>query len=117
MWVLRDSKTGMALNVSFTIEGLYWTANENGKLLMFENATLLRIVDVEKSLKRDQTVVDHVTIGSRDGTSLRKSNKVYVEKFVPTDQSTRRAQVAECVYVDKAYRLLTRLPTNNTFEA
>ena len=116
MWVLRDSKTHHALNVAFSKEGLDWTTNARGSLVCFENARLVRIVNVEKSLKNDQVVIDYVTIGSTDGNAPRPSNKVYRERFVPMNHSDSRAQIAEYVYVDKAYRLLSRLPMNNELE-
>lgn len=38
MYVLRDSKTGIALNTSYSEEGLRWTTNVRGRLICFKNA-------------------------------------------------------------------------------
>lgn len=117
MYVLRDARTQMALNVSFTPEGLSWTTDSSGRLVRFENGEMARVLNLKKSLEQNNIVFEALHISPTEG-ELRLSDKVYVEKFVPFDHQNRRNQVAECLNVDKAYRLLTRLPTNmSTYEA
>jgi hypothetical protein len=87
--VLRDKNTNKALNVSYSKEGLYWTMNKTGRLLYFEKALL--------------------KFGS--GTpyfsgTLTKSNKVYVERFVPRTFPNPVLNKIEAQWADKALRLL-----------
>lgn len=42
MWVLRDKKTGRALNTSYSEDGLRYSTSANGKLIYFKNARLAR---------------------------------------------------------------------------
>lgn len=107
VYVLRDKKTGTALNVSYSEDGLKWTTNATGKLLYYENARISTIVNLKRSLAENTTVISHVTITSNDGTAPRKSDKVYVERFVPTNQPAVKGQIAEYTWTDKAFRLLT----------
>lgn len=106
LYVLRDAKTGNALNVSYSEDGLKWTTNAAGKLLYYQNGMLAPKINVKKSTRNNELVFDYVTIVPRDGQTLRKSNRVYVEKFIPTDRNTLREQIAEYTWTDKAYRLL-----------
>lgn len=105
MLILRDKKTGNGLNVSHTEEGLTFTSNDLGKPIYYENGRFMKIIDVERSKKEGRKVVTNIVIDSSDGLPLRKSNRVYVEEFVPMDRPTLRGQIAECTWIDKAYRL------------
>lgn len=91
--VLRSTDTNEALNVSYSKEGLYWTANKTGKLLFFEKA-FLKFANGTPYFS---------------GT-LTKSNKVYVEKFVPRTFSNPKFHKSEVMWVDKALRLLYGQP-------
>lgn len=115
IYVLRDKKTGMALNASYTEDGLKWTTNNRGKLLYYENARLGSMINLKRSLEKGEPIVTNVYIESNDFSPLRKSNDVYVEQFVPTNQSTIKGQVAEYTWADKAYHLA--LLNAETFEA
>lgn len=114
LYVLRDKKTGTALNVSYSEDGLKWTTNATGRLLYYDNAHIVPIVDLKSSIKENRTVISHISINGY-GEVPRKSDKVYVEKFVPTNQPTLKGQIAEYTWVDKAFRLLTL--NAPTFEA
>lgn len=92
--VLRERKTGRALNVSYTEDGLKYTTSLGGKLLYFNDAWL-------KVLYRDN---QPYFVGVQG--DLEKSKLVYVEKFIPTNKSNLRDQIAEYTWTDKAYRLL-----------
>lgn len=105
MYVLRDRKTGVALNASYSEDGLKWTTNNRGKLLYYENAKLGSTVDLRRSLEKGETIITHISVMSNDHTPLRKSNDVYVEQFIPMNQSTIKGQVAEYTWADKAYHL------------
>jgi len=95
LFVLRDSRTHIALNVSHTEEGLYWTGDPHGRLICFKNARLEKVYDkTTKALKSVKIVGD-----------TRFSRKVYIEKFIPRDQLTRRGQIAEYTYTGKAFWL------------
>ncbi len=83
--VLRDKRTGAALNVSYSEYGLTWTTNKVGRLLYFTKAFL----------KNGKKVGD-----------LTKSPNVYVERFVPRDHNSTMSQVAEYTWVKKATHLL-----------
>ncbi len=94
MYVLRDVRTGQALNASFSIEGLYWSTDHSNRLLCFRNARLQPIYKNE--IKTNLRIVG----------DTRLSEKVYVEKFVPRNQTTLRGQLAEYTWMRKAYALL-----------
>ncbi|MCB0370625.1 hypothetical protein [Mesotoga prima] len=96
-YVLRDKATGIALNVSYTPEGLKWTMapNGSGKLIFFRKAHLIRHYN-KTTLQPTKVEI---------GGDVRPSNKVYVEKFIPTNQPTNRAQKAEYTWTDKAYKM------------
>lgn len=85
LMVLRDRRSGAALNVSYSEYGLTWTTNKVGKLLYYKKAFL--------------------TSGRKVG-NLEPSEDVYVEKFIPRDHSSVSAQVAEYTWVKKATHLL-----------
>lgn len=91
IYVLRELKTGTALNASYTEEGLYWTTNGTGKLLCFRNARIERVYDKNYNVTNVRIVGD-----------TRFSNKVYIEKFVPTDKPSKRGQMAEYTWTNKA---------------
>ena len=107
LYVLRDKATNTALNVSYTEDGLKWTTNVSGKLLYYQNGKFQRNINLSESLSKGEVVDTYVSIVSNDNKPLRTSNKVYVEKFVPTNQTTFKGQIAEYTWVDKAYHLLT----------
>lgn len=95
VYVLRNSRTHTALNSSYTPEGLYWTTNEDGKLLFFKNAR------IESVYNSDYTVTNLKIVGD-----TRPSDKVYIEKFVPDNRPTKQGQIAEYTWVAKAQQLL-----------
>lgn len=69
--------------------------NGSGKLIYFRKAQLQR--------HYSKTTMQPTKVSIVGDT--RPSNKVYVEKFVPTDQPTNRAQKAEYTWTSKAYRM------------
>lgn len=85
LWVLRRKSDGFALNVSYSPEGLKWTANKLGRALAYKRA--------------------FIKSGKITG-DLEPSKAVYIEKFVPRNQPTEQAQVVEFTWVDKAIRLI-----------
>ena len=93
-YVLRDSLTNKALNVSYTEDGLKWTTNATGKLIYFRNAKVQ--VNYDKN---------YLPVSTQFVGDTRPSNKVKVEKFIPTNHAFAKAQIAEYTWVDKAYRL------------
>jgi hypothetical protein len=99
IYVLRDAKTGTALNTSYTPEGLYWTSNASGKLICFRNAKLVRTYNAKYELTSVKIAGD-----------TRFSNKVYIEKFIPTDKPTKRGQIAEYTWTNKAVWLCAQSP-------
>lgn len=40
MMCLRDERTGRILGLSYTVDGLKWTANKTGRLLFYQNAKI-----------------------------------------------------------------------------
>jgi len=97
--VLRDRKSGKALNCSFTEEGLRWTVDKKSNLVYFKNARL------ETTQVGDKFI-------TRPVGDLTPSKKVVVEKFIPKDHTNSRGRVinslqaAELTFTDKALRLL-----------
>ena len=86
---------GRALNVSYSENGLKWTANKLGKLLYFENAFL-----VQKDGRP-----------SFQGKDLKRSKQVIVEEFVPRDHIFNSKiqiedQKAEYLWINKGLNLL-----------
>lgn len=98
LYVLRDSANGRALNVSFSVEGLHWTSNQSGRLLYFKKAKL------EREYNDAYEPIGVKIVGDKT-----PSTSYYVEKFVPTDKSTIKDQLAEYTAVDKGYRLLCQV--------
>lgn len=101
--VLRRKSDGLPLNVSYTIDGLRWTANSCGKLLFFRNAQLrTRVIDG----------IRQPYFHALDSKGFEKSNKVYVEHFVPKDHYRpdgtldSRKQVAEYSWGHKGLKML-----------
>jgi len=115
MYVLRDSKTNHAINVSFSPDGLLWTTNDSGRLICFENGRIAKTIDLKKSIESGEAKITSIWIGSTDFDIPRRSKKVYIERFIPREQTTARGKMAEYTSVNKAYRLL-RLNTG-VFEA
>lgn len=89
LYVLRSRKTGKALNVSYTREGLKWTTSNYGKLLFYTNAR------IERHKNRLEIVGD-----------LTPSDAVYIEEFIPLDNKNLKVQISEIQWTDKALRLL-----------
>ena len=86
---------GRALNVSYSEEGLKWTANKLGKLLYFEDAFL-----IQKDGKP-----------TFQGKNLKRSKNIFVEEFVPMDHKFNNKiliedQKAEFLWINKGIRLL-----------
>lgn len=77
--VLRDKKTGKALNVSYTEEGLKTTANKMGKYVYFNNVN--RLSDIPNG---------------------KKSNNVIVEKFIPREFKDPQLQKIETHWLETA---------------
>lgn len=86
--VLRRKRDNVALNVSFTVQGLKWTCNKLGRALMFRRA-----------------FVSQGRIVPAPNTKLELATDVYVEKFIPRNHETEEAQVAEYMWINKALRL------------
>ena len=84
--VLRRKKDRMALNVSYSLEGLHWTCNKLGRALFFKRAFV--------SLRK--------IIGD-----LAPSEEVYVERFNPSTPvgASKEFVGAECTWAIKALRL------------
>jgi len=104
MYVLRDRKTGRALNTSYSEDGLKWSTSANGKLIYYKNAIISR------EWIKDSTgewAVKSVNITG----DLTPNPDVYVEPFTPTNHSNIRQQIAEYTVVSKAYRLLYHIPS------
>lgn len=95
--VLRDRR-GKALNVSYSIDGLKWTANKFGKLLYYKNCYLGH---------------EEVSPGNWRPVfrgKMEKSPNVVVEKFVPRDHHNLGNQIAEYFWVQKAMKMLYHVP-------
>ena len=78
MFVLRRKRDNVALNVSYSRDGLKWTSNKLGRCLMFKRAFVRN--------GRIEPVGDY---GAQEATD------VYTERFVPSNHDTESAQVAE----------------------
>lgn len=85
IFVLRRRRDNVALNVSYSEDGLKMTTNKVGKLLYYKKAFL--------------------TSGKKVG-DLSPANDVYVEKFEPRNHASAAAQIAEYTWVKKATHLL-----------
>jgi len=101
LYVMRD-KFGKAINVSYTKEGLKWTADKNSKLLYYKNARL------------EHRLIDNIYYPKFAG-DLTPDPTMTVELFVPTDQYRGDqlflpAQLAEIKMVDRAMRMLYHVP-------
>lgn len=83
LMVLRRKSDKMALNVSYTEDGLKWTANKLGRALFYKRA--------------------FISQGKFIG-DLTPSNNVYVERFYPTSPSgaSKDYVAAECTWLTKA---------------
>lgn len=98
-WVLRDKVTGMALNSSFTKEGLKWSTDRLGRLIYYPKARLV----VDK--------IDGQQVVEIRG-DLTPSKRVYMELFKPKSQPSARAQVAEFQWSNKALKLMYYVQQN-----
>lgn len=99
MYVLRNAKTGQAINASYSEEGLKYTTLPNGKLVYFNDARLKR------EWAMDSDGVPYI-VSVRFAGDLRPNPEVFVEQFVPKNHNSIRTQIAEYTVVSKAYRLL-----------
>ena len=91
--VLRD-QSGKALGVSYTEQGLKYVTATDGSLPYYRKAFLSTRIDE----------FGDTEIYIRGDT--RKSTRVKVEKFVPTDQRSGKLMRAEIQAADKALRML-----------
>lgn len=92
---------GKALNVSYTVEGLKWTASKT-RLHYFKNNVRLETQTYES---KGELKVKVVMVGD-----MTMSPNVYIERFIPRDHVVdgrldRDAQVSEFLWVDKALRM------------
>lgn len=90
--VLRK-RNGMAIDVSYSEDGLKLSCAKNGKLYYYQNAFLKGVTPYSKHPK-----------------GLEKDPNVYVELFVPksyenSGRGTEKLQAAEYAAVHKAYKL------------
>lgn len=83
--VLRNKRTGMAIDVSYTIEGLKWSVNKLGISNYYANA----------KFEKGRITGDNLTINPN----------VVVEKFIPRNHTTEKSQSAEYSCINKAYKL------------
>lgn len=84
--VLRRKKDNFPLNVSYTEDGLKWTANKIGRCLYFKDGFIR---------------------GGKIDSSMELSDEVYVSHFVPINHRSESAQSAECLWTKKALGLLS----------
>lgn len=115
MYVLRRKSDGMALNCSYSPDGLRWTMDKRCRLLYFQNAEL-------SHRSADGKVIPYFKGLSKNG--LEVSKHYYVEKFVPTDHTypnsdklNARLQAMEYVQTHRALKLLYNVepPRNQSF--
>lgn len=92
-YVLRDKATGMALNSSFSREGLKWSTDRLGRLIYYPKARLV------------SDIIDGKHVVEIRG-DLTPSKRVYIELFKPKSQPSARAQVAEFQWSHKALKLM-----------
>lgn len=116
-YVLRRKKTGEPLNVSYSKQGLKWTADKNRNLLYFRSAQLRHKKDIEGNW------MPYFWKYGSEG--LEKSNDIIVEQFVPRDHYKigedgkitntldPRLQVAEYLFTSKALKMLYWVPTED----
>lgn len=93
---------GKALNVSYSVEGLKWTASKT-RLHYFKNPVRLKTVSYESDEQLKLKVV-------MEGDTSTISPNVFVEQFIPRNhirggRIDRDSQVSEFLWVDKALRL------------
>ena len=94
MWILREKRTGKPLNVSYTPEGLKYTSNKMGRLLLYDNGKLVRLGD-------------RIVIQSNNEKPLKLSDKVYIERYVPPQLEVGNVLYKmEFVWAEKAYKML-----------
>ena len=77
--VLREKGTGKALGVSYTEDGLKTLANKTGRYIYFKNVN--NIKDIPKGIKSD---------------------KVYVEKFIPREFNNSFLNKTEAHWIECA---------------
>lgn len=99
LYVLRERRSGRALNVSYSEDGLRWTVNKLGRSLYYRDA----IMRLNSKTKFPELVTKRKT--------LEKNRDVFVEKFIPKNHWKPNGklnianQVAELLWIDKALRL------------
>ena len=84
--VLRKRGSNVALNVSYTEDGLKWTCNKVGRLLYYKSG-----------------IIKDGSIYTKD---TEMSSDVYVEPFVPRNFSNEEAQVIEYTWCKKALAMM-----------
>ena len=85
LMVLRNKKSGKALGVSYTEDGLKQCFNKFGKSLYYKHAFIRE---------------------GRVQGDTRKSPWIVVEKFEPRNHKTKNNQVAEYLWISKALKML-----------
>lgn len=103
---LRSKKTGNALGVSYTEEGLKWCTSASGRLIYYKNAKISKSIDLKRSIFEGKDYITGCSIISNNDRQLERSDEVYVEKFIPTNRPNLRSQLAEYSAIDRAYRML-----------
>lgn len=110
MVVLRDIKTGKALNSSFSEYGLQFTTDSSGRYIFFKNARPVvgkKYVYFEGDIDLNPDVrveyfVPRTWENPKDSVPEEKRNRAFWRLF----GEYSRNQVAEYTWTDKAYRLL-----------
>jgi hypothetical protein len=102
--VMRRKDNRIALNVSYSEDGLRWTANNRRKLFYYKNAEL-------RHKKVGDMWLPYAHPLSPDG--LQKSDSIIIEDFVPEDhyypngeKLIPKLQVAEYLWSNKGLKLL-----------
>ena len=107
MYVLRDKRTLVPINVAYSPEGLLWTTDKFGKLVCFKNARI--------ALSEDKT---YIYPKGLTPNGLERNDSVIIEKYVPMDHVDKygrlimRRQSVEFSIAKKASKML--LDMNNT---
>jgi len=100
---MRDSRTGLLLDVSATTDGLMWSLDRKGSLLYYKNAKL-------KHYQHEGILLPSIE-GEPD-----INPRIVIQDFIPKDHWRKgydgdqyldpRLQKAEYRFTDKAFRLL-----------
>lgn len=92
MMCLRSARTGIVISVSYSIKGLKWLSDKNGRSIFYENG-----------------VIRNGRVESTDGGPLRQSTAVVVTRFFPKNHESGVLQAAEYAAVNKAFKMLYRI--------